>query len=646
RFNHVLARYLSENHALDSQLFQALASVSVDGAWTASAVTGLLQRLEQLGCDTKTHPDLALYPAMGLSRALPRESMEWIRKISDSVVRTHASLFFVESRLPLQTVPSILLLIDELGLSTIGPRLGHLLLRRITRHDDKDEVESLVFGIVERLGTENTTLSNGMLVTMLVIHKLFVIPSIAAYVERSARQRGLDWPSMEFEAAIKGFLHSGQIDEADACFQQQDQQKLGLSHDLMNAFVASICSKLRALSSTGDGKKLDEKAKGRLMNMANLYYMRLQETKLHINDETYTAMLETFAASGNHERCLAIIKNMHRRGLLPSALHYSYLVDAYCNCGSVLLAKGAIQDMTRQMIKPNTQIYNRIIRAYLEQTAPNFSKSLKYLEQMLLYNIPMNAETISLFADHLQHQSPQLRRDWFSVLAKSILPLPVDAYNALVQMEVQAQNYHQAREYHELLCSESSPNTQSRLLMLRILCETEDYANALRYFDSEAASLSQEYGSYSLLFALCRSTGNFDALQSWWERFSSLPQATANHEWCAAYESYLDCILSSGSPAEFSRLLQEHVLAHGKVLSEPFLLRLEQLSAPFRNTDLVKVLQDYYPRTVKRMLGVAFPELRCELGAIHEFAVLQHRTETDARSSLVQARAARNGETD
>ena len=61
-----------------------------------------------------------------------------------------------------------------------------------------------------------------------------------------------------------------------------------------------------------------------------------------------------------------IILNMKRRGLILTDDHYYYLIDAYCKCGSVILANQILQEMKKLNLKPNSKIFGTIICAYLE----------------------------------------------------------------------------------------------------------------------------------------------------------------------------------------------------------------------------------------------------------------------------------------
>lgn len=133
---------------------------------------------------------------------------------------------------------------------------------------------------------------------------------------------------------------------------------------------------------------------------ANTYFMWLRDDKACCSEETILALLQSFAKTGNVNRVTSIIKYLKRQKRQLDAQHYFYMIDALCSRGSVLKARDTIQEMILTKVSPSTEIFNRIIKAYLDQRdpnpAPNLESAFFYVREMARIGVEINETTLDL----------------------------------------------------------------------------------------------------------------------------------------------------------------------------------------------------------------------------------------------------------
>ncbi|KAI8899105.1 hypothetical protein BC833DRAFT_587143 [Globomyces pollinis-pini] len=155
---------------------------------------------------------------------------------------------------------------------------------------------------------------------------------------------------------------------------------------------------------------------------ANLYQMRLAHSKMYNPLESLRILMEAFAKAENDTRCRSLMKIINRKGHRSTANEYYHLIDCYCSRGSVILSKEILDEMYSLRIKPSTEIYNRIIQAYLSQTVPNYVKAFDCLQQMSNANVSINDDTLNLFTDSLWDSNDlESSLQWLTYLSKPYL---------------------------------------------------------------------------------------------------------------------------------------------------------------------------------------------------------------------------------
>lgn len=149
--------------------------------------------------------------------------------------------------------------------------------------------------------------------------------------------------------------------------------------------------------------------------------MRRREERFAARNSLFLKSMSAFSSTNNFKKCLSYIKQVTRNGIRVTSDHYFHLINAYCNFGSVKEARRCLKGMiSTYNIRPSVQIYNRLIKAFLDQREkdkpqPNFRKAFKYLCEMVKgIKLSPNNETLDHFCSALDHLKNDYEK-WFAI---------------------------------------------------------------------------------------------------------------------------------------------------------------------------------------------------------------------------------------
>ena len=146
--------------------------------------------------------------------------------------------------------------------------------------------------------------------------------------------------------------------------------------------------------------------------------------------DAYISIHDSFESVDHFSKDEMFFQMANSRGLQLSMEHYYSLIDWHCSNSEMIRVRQDLQWMISNAVKPNTKIYNRILKEYLAIRAP---KMLRYLEpapyhlprdikaafwllqEMTMLHIPFDDDTHALFIEAL-NSDLMMSIEWFALL--------------------------------------------------------------------------------------------------------------------------------------------------------------------------------------------------------------------------------------
>ncbi|KAJ3257371.1 hypothetical protein HK103_004591 [Boothiomyces macroporosus] len=272
------------------------------------------------------------------------------------------------------------------------------------------------------------------------------------------------------------------LEQVDKIYDETTRAGVIIEPYVMNSIVNMIAELVDA-----DRSKLPY-----LMAKANLYQMRILQSLQYCYETTFMNMLKMFAATGNYTRAVSLIKQINRRAFNTTAEHYYYLVDAHCQRGSVMRTQEVIKEMVQSKIKPTVKIFNRLIKAYLDQHIsqepnPNWKKAFQYLNDLRACRLPLAETTIQLFTDMLSlTNNLEQSKLWFEEMEKFGDIQNVSIINHMMKMfnMRKGDNLEHVEQYYDkLVMNQLQPNAETYEQLLVAYKKVQDVAESTKVWN-------------------------------------------------------------------------------------------------------------------------------------------------------------------
>lgn len=378
-----------------------------------------------------------------------------------------------------------------------------------------------------------------------------------------AKEVGVDFDLLHRAIKVDFLLDDLKVQEAHELYKRVFKSN-AIAEDsiefywLLNKMIVSMCTVV-AKDST------NKKVAGDILCLVNVYYVRLRNSKRHINDETYLSILQAYASVGNHRRCKSVLQNMKIRGLSIRAEHWCYLITAYCRCGSVIKANEVLQEMKLAKIKPNASIFHSIITTYLSQSQPNYIKAFLYLKQMpqLKLDIPgtLYKDFVKVF---LKTKDLTNAKEWMRVLQEIGVVPTVDVFNMLMDLALEKKQFELVKQYYNTATQTFFilPNKQSRLYLFKAYCRSLDEANAIAFWNENEDMIADDEGALLSLLQMIYQSANGSSYISLLDLLGSKVSLIQQRDDGAAFEVYhiyLSCLVKSECLDHVDQFLCNHL---------------------------------------------------------------------------------------
>jgi pentatricopeptide repeat protein len=393
----------------------------------------------------------------------------------------------------------------------LQPLMAHSILKKIV-NQELSNVDDWVSEIVAML-KKDSKLSPGMYRTLMTYYQNSDNTDRLDELEKEILDLGYDLYGMKKRLELLEAI-DGDWEEADekikTCFKEA---KYLLEYPVFDKLINVVIAE--GNESRGDSGELKRFAFA--CGRASLYHMRNHDLKLYHTNSTFLNLLSLFAQNENPSQCLSLVKKLNRRGMGATSEHYYYLVDAYCSKGSVLLTKAVIDDMYKNNIKPSTEIYNRWIKAFLDQKTPNFSKAFEIILQMPQIKIRISDETLQLVYDKLRKTPVTTQAEKFlEVLVKvkaEPSPLP---FNLCMRAYLDINKTEKVLQFYDkLLNSSCQPDAESAELLMKAYSKDKDLGMVITTFEEMKVPPNLE--CCYLLFSSLYQNNDFELIDKKWQ---------------------------------------------------------------------------------------------------------------------------------
>jgi tetratricopeptide (TPR) repeat protein len=365
----------------------------------------------------------------------------------------------------------------------LGNYLGHQLLLHLDslRSNNQEKVKNDMADIQNYLTKESNVLTQGIYRTLYSFAFRTKDTEILKQLEKEIISHDYDWQQIKTRVKM-----------LDVC---ENGNELILDKEFNNSITSSdylLEYKLLGdimLRYVKDAEKIRDSAIGIHSKDFGLYCSRAFTTqakalfiRTHVESEIYLRLMELAANNSNQKRAESLLKQAHRRGMNVTAEHYFHVVDALCNRGSVLQCKDIILDMYKEKIKPSIHIYNRLMKAYLDQKpnqkpSGNFVKAFAILEQFpRIWQTPNN-ETYSIFFKALLKDKKSSNSVKFIEILAAISASPsVKVFNHLMLQSLKEKNIKGVIRYFDLLQQSSeNPNPETFEILITAYKQSNEF---------------------------------------------------------------------------------------------------------------------------------------------------------------------------
>jgi pentatricopeptide repeat protein len=484
RFNEVYGMYLHGNNLPDSELFQSFAiAISHTLQNEKDYLAFLLRAKTEFGVTNFNLVIPLIIEGLCLGGSVDLAKSIFMRSNVNQCLSILIETMLSQNRVA--DVYNLMLRMKKRKGLVLGTWTAHQVLKSLLLLEDRPETnapQEMVLWILDNM--QNPCWSFGLvsILHQLKIKYVDLMTSLGPKLENHILINGYNEDHIIWKGKMDMYLRNGKIDSAYSL----QRTEFFLDHIVYNNLIVKMASE--ALKCTG--KNEDEIIRrAQLTAKAHALYVKVKESRLHINLATFNTLLQLFAASGNHKRCRALVWAMHRLSMPVTSEHYYYYIAAYCKVGSVILARSAIEEMIKWKIQPSSRIIERMIKAFLDQQPPNFDKAFVILKSMRGLKLVVNESVIKLFIDSLENQNPtanlELSQIWIRILSSLIQPPP------LVYINVMTAALHLNRFdifdecYQVLYKAISSPDKQAELLLLKSLFLRGKYSQCIKLWTTK-----------------------------------------------------------------------------------------------------------------------------------------------------------------
>lgn len=128
--------------------------------------------------------------------------------------------------------------------------------------------------------------------------------------------------------------------------------------------------------------------------------------------EVYNRRIRDCCRVGDIDEAMVLLSQMEAKGLIPSPLSYSYLVESLGTLGRNLEAELLFVEMLSLGIKPQLRLFNTLLRGFLRKGQLGLASRL--LAVMDDYRIPRNRESYEILLDY--HVNAGRLEDTWSII--------------------------------------------------------------------------------------------------------------------------------------------------------------------------------------------------------------------------------------
>ncbi|KAL0712939.1 hypothetical protein Bca4012_019917 [Brassica carinata] len=212
------------------------------------------------------------------------------------------------------------------------------------------------------------------------------------------RENGFSPNVVIYTTLIDGCCKRGEIEKAKALFSEMERIGLVANERTYTVLIHGLFKNGVTKQGFEMYEKMKEDGKGDTSGAAKIV-KEMEERGIKPSEVTYTILIDTFARSDNMEKAIQLRTSMENLGLVPDVHTYSVLIHGFCIKGQMNEASMLFRSMVEKKLEPNEVIYNTMILGYCKEGSSY--RALRLLREMGDKNLAPNVASYSYLIEAL-----------------------------------------------------------------------------------------------------------------------------------------------------------------------------------------------------------------------------------------------------